>query len=154
MTPQQLTALKTAAIADPEASGYISVADDQALADWFNADQPTFYVWRSTLSPDKSRTAIVKGVTQLDALTVGKRDSLLWLISENVNPSEAAVRAAVEDLCGAQNTLKGALQAEFKRTATRVETILASGTGTFAAPAKLTYEGFISAADASTVRVT
>jgi hypothetical protein len=153
LTVQQYVALKAAALSDQTAAGYIAVADDQALADWFNGDQPTFYVWRSMLSTDRSRSAVVKGATQLDALTVGKRDSLLWLLSEAIDPSDAAVRAAIEDLCGSQNTLKGALQAEFKRTATRAEKILASGTGTSAVPATLTYEGYVSAAEASTARV-
>lgn len=153
LTEQNYVALKAAALADQTAAGYIAAADDQALADWLNADQPTFYVWRSALSPDRSRTAVVKGATQLDALTVGKRDSLLWLLSESVNPSDDTVRAAIEDLCGTQNILKGALQAEFKRTATRAEKILSSGVGTSGAPARLTYEGYLSAAEASTVRV-
>lgn len=152
-TNAQLLTLRAAAMADGTAAGYIATADDQALADWLNAGQPSFYVWRSSLTPDMARTAVVQGATQLDALTAGKRDSLFWLLSESVNPSDASVRAAIDDLCGTQNTLKGALQAALKRTTTRAEKLLASGTGTISVPATLAYEGYLSAAEASGVRV-
>lgn len=153
LTNAQYLTLKAAALADGTASTYITNADDRALADWFNTDQSAFYVWRSTLTPDRSRSAIVQGATQLDSLAAGKRDSLLWLVSESINPSDANVRQAIDDLCGTQNTLKGALQAALKRTATRAEKILATGTGTSGSPATLSYEGYLSAGEASTVRV-
>lgn len=153
MTPAQLLSLKALALADPVAAALITSADDQGLADWLNAPQPTHYVWRSVLTPEMSRSAITLGATQLDALTVGKRDSLFWLLQQTTIPSDPAVRAAIDDLCGTQNTLKAALQAAQKRTTTRAEKALATGTGTAASPALLSWEGFFSAADASGVRV-
>jgi len=153
MTNAQLLALRAAAVSDGTAAGLIATADDQGLADWFNVAQPSFYAWRTSLTPDMSRNAIVQGATQLDALTAGKRDSLFWLLSEAVNPSDANVRAAIDDLCGTQATLKGSLQAALKRTTTRAEKILASGTGTISVPATLVYEGYLSPAEASGVRV-
>lgn len=153
MTNAQLLALRAAAVSDGTAAGLIATADDQGLADWFNVAQPSFYAWRTSLTLDMSRSAIVQGATQLDALTAGKRDSLFWLLSEAVNPSDANVRAAIDDLCGTQATLKSALQASLKRTTTRAEKILASGTGTISVPATLAYEGYLSAAEASWVRV-
>lgn len=153
LTNAQMLTLRSAAMADGTAAGLIATADDQGLADWFNVAQPSFYAWRTSLTQDMSRSAIVQGATQLDALTAGKRDSLFWLLSEAVNPSDANVRAAIDDLCGTQATLKGALQAALKRTTTRAEKILASGTGTISVPATLMYEGYLSAAEASGVRV-
>ena len=153
MTNAQLLALRAAAVSDGTAAGLIATADDQGLADWFNVAQPSFYAWRTSLTLDMSRSAIVQGATQLDALTAGKRDSLFWLLSEAVNPSDANVRAAIDDLCGTQATLKGALQAALKRTTTRAEKLLASGTGTISVPATLAYEGYLSAVEASGVRV-
>lgn len=152
-TSAQYLALRNAAMLDGTASGYVNTADDQALADWLNADQPTFYVWRSRLEPRESRTAVVTGATQLDALTVGKRDSLLWLLSDTINPADANVRTAIDDLCGSQNTLKSAIQAALKRNATRAEKILSTGTGTSGSPATLGWEGLFDATSASTVRV-
>ena len=151
MNTAQITALKAIAAADATAAGYMAAADDIALAAWFNA-QTAFVVWRTAMSTQLSRSAIILGATQLDALTVGKRDSLLWLCSETLNPSDANVRAAIDDLCGTQTTLKAALQSAQKRTATRAEQALATGTGTTASPGTLTYEGMLSYGDASLVR--
>lgn len=154
MSPEQLQSLKTLAQADATAAGYIATGADQALADWLNALQSTFYVWRSALTPDVSRTAMVKGATQLDALTVGKRDTLLWLLSESVSPADPDTRQAIDDLCGSQNILKTALQTTQRRQTTRAEkTLILTGTGTYASPATLGWEGFIDAATASSVRV-
>lgn len=154
MSPEQLQTLKTLAQADPTAAGYIATGADQALADWLNAIQATYYVWRSTLTVDMSRSAIVKGATQLDSLTAGKRDSLLWLLSESVSPADPDIRQAIDDLCGTQTTLKTALQAAERRQASRAEkALIVSGTGTYASPAILGWEGFIDAATASGVRV-
>lgn len=151
LTQQQMQTLRSVAEADPVAAGYVVSADDVALADWFN--QPTAYVaWRTVLTPEMSRSAIVEGATQLDALTVGKRDSLFWLCSANLNPSIVSVRAAIDDLCGTQNTLKAALVAAQKRLTTRAEKALASGAGTTAVPGVMTYEGALNYGEASTIR--
>ena len=151
LTPTQLSTLKAAAMADPTASQYLTNGNDNELADWFNQPQ-TFVAWRSKLTPELARAAIIKGATQLDGLTVGKRDSLFYLVSGDLDVSDAAVRAAIDDLCGTQNTLKGHLTAAQKRTATRAEKALANGTGTDASPANLGWEGWISGNDASDIR--
>lgn len=152
LTQSQLSTLKELALADGAAAGYIATADDQALADWFNT--PTAHiVWRNSMNTQMSRSAIIAGATQLDALTVGKRDSLLWLCSETLNPSDANVRSALDDLCGTQTTLKTALQSAQKRSATRAEKALSTGTGTASVPATLGWEGNMSPGEASSVRV-
>lgn len=151
LNPAQIATLRALADADPVAAGYVASADDIALAEWFN--QPTAHVvWRTVLNPEMARAAIIEGATQLDALTVGKRDSLFWLCSGNLNPSVASVRAAIDDLCGSQATLKAALQAAQKRVANRAEKALSSGAGTTASPATLTFEGLLSYGEASILR--
>lgn len=104
----------------------------------------TFVVYRSQLPTDLSRIAILVGASQLDNLTVGKRDALLWLCSESLNPNDPNVRQSISDLCGSQNTLKNSLLASLKRFATRAEKALATGTGTNADPGTLVYEGIVS----------
>lgn len=151
LTTEQIATLKALALADPTALALIQNVDDIGLAAWFNADT-TFVVWRTSMSTGLSRGAIITGATQLDALTAGKRDSLLWLCSETLNPTDPAVRAAIDDLCGTQNTLKAALVSAQKRNATRAEKALATGTGTTAVPGLLVYEGKLSYGEASTVR--
>jgi len=152
LTQPQMQTLKALALADVTAAGYIAAVDDIALAAWFNATT-THIVWRNSMTTQMSRSAIIAGATQLDALTVGKRDSLLWLCSETLNPSDANVRAALDDLCGTQTTLKTALQAAQKRPATQAEKALATGTGTTASPATLVFDGNLSYGEASSVRV-
>ena len=151
LTTSQLSTLKAVALADATASALIAAGNDTGLAEWFNA--PTGHVvWRSSLTPDQSRAAIIQGATQLDALTVGKRDSLFWLASGNLNVSDPSVRAAIDDLCGSQNTLKAALLAAEKRTCTVAEKVLSTGSGTNASPATLGWEGVLSGNDMSAIR--
>lgn len=143
LSVSQMQALKSAALADPVAAALYSAGNDNGLAAWFNADN-TKIVWRSTLAPDVMREAIVGGASQLDNLTVGKRDALLYLVSADLR-NTATLRATLDDLCGTQATLKASIVAAQKRTATKAESILATGTGTTATPATLTWEGQISA---------
>lgn len=151
MTPTQLSTLKAAALADSTAMALINAGNDTGLAEWFNA--PTSHiVWRSVLTPDQARAAIIHGAAQLDALTVGKRDSLFWLASGDLNVSDATVRAAIDDLCGTQTALKSALVAAEKRTCSTAEKILSTGTGTSAVPALLGWEGVMSGNDMSAIR--
>ena len=95
------------------------------------------------------RAAIIGGggAGQLDALTASKRDSLLWTVSDVLNPSVAAIRAALDDFCGSQNTLKAAIQTVQKRTATRGEKLLSTGTGSTVSPATMGYEGTLTYQD-------
>ena len=151
LTSTQLSTLKAVALADQTASAYITSGNDTGLAEWFNA--PTAHVvWRSSMTPEQSRAAIIQGAAQLDALTVGKRDSLFWLASGDLNVSDATVRAAIDDLCGTQNTLKAALLAAEKRTCSVAEKALSSGAGTNTVPAMLGWEGVLSGNDMSAIR--
>lgn len=152
LTPLQAITLKTAALADPAASVYIAEGNDQALADWLNVDQPTFWVFLPRLSSDAARAAIAKGIDQLDNLTVGKRDSLLWFFSVDTFPPDPSVLTAITALCGTQTTLKNALLDALRRTATRAEKLLSTGTGTNASPATMSFEGLFDKALASSVR--
>lgn len=142
LTSAQASTLKTTALADPVAAALLNTGNDAGLAEWFNTSG-TYIVWRSSLTPDLARAAIVQGASQLDSLTVGKRDALLYVTSGTLNVQESSVRAAIDDLCGSQNILKSALQAAQKRPATRAEAALAAGSGTTASPSLMGWEGYI-----------
>ena len=150
LTINQIATLKALAAADSVAATYFDGTKDQELADWFN-QVTTTVVWRTSLSVQQFRAAVLNGVYQLDNLTVGKRDTLLWLGNQPL-PMDASVRSAIDDLCGTQAVLKAALVAAEKRLASRAEKALSSGTGSDASPAAVTWEGTISAAEASTIR--
>lgn len=154
LTPAQLATLKAAIDADPVLAAFPNNSDgafEIALA--LNQPAvPDFYVWRSQYTPDLIRVAISNGVTQLDALTASKRDSLLWWADGTHDFGTTAARAAADDLTGSQNTLKNAILDGGKRKALRIEKILATGTGTFAAPATAGYNGTVSYQDVMLAR--
>jgi hypothetical protein len=140
LTHEQLLVLKAdiaanAASLPPFAAEIAEVYNQQAV--------PAFVVWKTEVTAQEWRHAIVGGggAAQLDALTASKRDALLWATEDVMNPSDPEVRAAIDDWCGSQNTLKAALVAVQKRNATRAEKLLATGTGTTASPATMGWEG-------------
>lgn len=151
MTPEQLAKLKAAILADPVLSQLPNNYDTAyKIEAWANAFTADFYVWRTSVSADEWADAIIGGggATQLDALTGSKRESLLWACDRSLNPSRATVRAALDDFCGSQNTLKAAIQAAQKRLARMIEKICATGTGSLAEPATMDYQGTITVYDA------
>jgi hypothetical protein len=154
MTPSQNALIKAAILADPALANLPSDGDGLgAIATALNMPAvPDFVVWKSMLSAAESRAAIIKGASQLDNLTVGKRDSLLWIVSESVDCRDASVQTALNDLCGTQNTLKAAVLAAMKRKCSRIEQILATGTGSDAVPGITTFEGMITANEVDTAR--
>jgi len=154
MTPAQQVVLKAAILADPALATQPSDGDGLGvIATALNAlASPDFIVWKSSFTPSDARAAIIKGASQMDNLTVGKRDSLLWLVSETVDCRDPSVQQALSDLCGLQTVLKAALLSAMKRKATRVEQLFSSGTGSDASPGITTFEGSVSANDVDAAR--
>jgi hypothetical protein len=116
---------------------------------------PAFIVWKTLTTSQEYRQSIMETVgaaTQLDALTVSKRDSLFWVITGETRPSIPATRAAIDDFCGSQNTLKLALASAHKRSATVIEKILSAGTGSDVAPATLGFERAITSDEVDAAR--
>lgn len=151
LTPAQMQTLKALAAADPTAAGYMSTGDDIPLAAWYNA--PTTYViWHPEVTLERWDDHMIEGITQMDALTVGKRDTLFVVTSRTRDCRDPDVRTAIDDLTGTQNTLKARLLAACKRTATRAEEALSTGTGTTAAPGTAAWVGVLSYAEASVIR--
>ncbi|MBK7082277.1 MAG: hypothetical protein IPH55_16655 [Betaproteobacteria bacterium] len=140
--------LKAAILAETDA-GFVAARDqgNNTLMARFYADAavPTYYVWRSSYTPDQIAAAIEVGITQLDALTQSKRDVLLWWAERSHNP--ASSQAAIDDMCGSQNTLKAAVKDGGKRTVNKGERLFATGTGSLAAPGTAAYEGTLTSED-------
>lgn len=154
MNKEQLAILKAdilAATDQPTVDARL-IRDDVTLATLYNAQaSPLFWVWRSTLTAEQARAAIAggEGLSQLDNLTAGKRDALLWLFQGTTQPASAAQRDAIQNLCGTQNLLKAAITAAQKRTVTRAERLYATGTGTEATPGVSGWEGTVTHMDIS-----
>ena len=152
LTTQQLQTLKDYILADTTLAEWAATGRmAQEIATALNElTDPAWIVWRTAVDSDAWDDAIMSttgAATQLDALTASKRDSLFWALGKTLNPSIAATRAALDDFCGSQNTLKAAIAAAQKRTASRAEMALSTGTGTSASPATLDYEGTLNYSD-------
>lgn len=145
LTSENLVTLKNDIAADPVLAAWAATGRmAQEIADAYNLlASPNWTVWKTLVSPIEWAGAIVGGggATQLDALTGSKRESLFYAVSWDLDPSIPAVRTALDDFCGSQNTLKAAVQEVQKRLATRAEKLFSSGTGSTASPATMTFEG-------------
>ena len=144
LTEAQRTTLVADILENQDTAAKYAIGDLSSLAELYNAAaEPAFTVWRSVLTREAARTAITggDGLAQLDNLTAGKRDSLFWTFDGDTYPANADQRAAIVNLCGTQNTLKAAILAAQKRTASRIEKVFATGTGSDASPATLVVEG-------------
>lgn len=154
LTTQQMQTLKTLAAGDPTAAGYMVEANDIMLAEWFNtANTNSDKCWRTMLTKDEMRAAMVGSMGELDNLTVGRRDTLLALVSDWVNANDTGVRQAFLDLTGGSQpatVTRAALNAAAQRVMSRAERALATGpvNGVYS----VTWEGNVSYAQASWIR--
>lgn len=149
LKPAQKTKLLTAIAADPVLAAIPNTNDGAfEIAQALNMDNnPAFIVWRSNYNAFQIREAITSAATQLDNLTASKRQSLLWWAEGTYDMGKVATRAAVTDFTNGFANLQNALLDGGKRTALRIEAILATGTGTNVDPGKLGWEGQISYQD-------
>lgn len=151
LTSGQLQTLKTLVQADPIATALANAADDVGLAAWLNTGDATYTVWRTDVTIDECNAVIVW--TEVDGLTAGKARIWEWMKSLAVlNASRANIRQGILDAFASATATRTALTALAKRLASRAEKALASGTGTNASPATMTWEGQITYADASLIR--
>jgi len=148
MTPSQLQTLKAYILADPVLSAFPANSDGSyAVAQLLNADAaPDFIVWKTYVSRNDVGKAFV--ASALAAITSGNNDKLnnfaAW--NESVNPSRLDQRAFFDDVfsVAAGASTRAALLALWKRKATVLEKLFASGAGSDASPATMVVEGAIS----------
>jgi hypothetical protein len=119
---------------------------------------PDYWVWKSSLSKhsvvsEASVDATTFSFSQLIARTVQEQFGWqeLWNSTLTCNPSQTNVRQGFADVfSGAQAgpvAQRTHLLAMARRKATRVEKLLATGTGSTASPAVMGYEGPLSFQD-------
>ena len=154
LTTEQLATLRAGAFADQAAAAMIAAGDWQGVRDWLNAaTSPAFVVWRTSVSQDEIMQNGFDWV-RVDNLSVGKARIWEWLFDNQaatIKPSKANVRAGIDEVwkgTALDLAVRAAVYTHCKRTATRAEKLLASGTGTDASPALLTHEGEVSQPDA------
>lgn len=157
MNDAQLAALKAAIIADSTLNAQPQNSDGAyAIAAELNKEAtPVFTVWKTRVSIGEVGKAF--NGTELAGLTTGNQSRLQTLaqyLSEGVDPSNTGNRAFFDDVfsgAGGTNT-RANLLALWKRRATRIEKLLATGTGTDSSPATMTFEGAVSYQDVQQAR--
>lgn len=147
LTDAQKTALAADVANDPAFAELPHNSDGAyAVAQAYNAIVPAFIVWKTSVHKNEVGKAFV--ASALAAITAGNNDKLAnfaaW--NETVNPSRLDQRAFFDDIfsVAAGASTRAALLALWKRSATRAEKLFATGTGTDAAPATMTFEGSLS----------
>lgn len=150
-TAAQRATLKTAILAEPTLAAAIAAGDDVQVAAWCNADtSPAFVVWRSSVATRDMLEVVTW--TEVDGLTNGKARILEWMMSlGTVNAGLAKVRQGLADCFGAASASYVSILPVLKRTATKAEALLATGTGTDATPARLRAEGPVTNSDVAAI---
>lgn len=157
MTPEQHATLKSHIMANTNSGVVAAVAenDGMTISIWYSQlSSPAFIVWRSQVPTREIDNAIeFSGAGGFIARSAGERDAFMMISSRGwIDPSKPNIRAAFSNIfsgsgAGAPET-RAALLAVSKRTATNVEAVFASGTGSDASPATLVHEGPLSYEDA------
>ena len=151
MTPTQLATLKTYVLANLAQYTSGPGTDYQAIANALNADTVTFKVWKTSA---QRNDLLGDGFdwTQVDNLTNGQARIWDWLFDNgrSINPALASVRSAISEVWKgtAQKVAVGIYVLGLcKRNANLAEKLLATGTGSDAVPATLTFEGSVQTSD-------
>lgn len=147
----QIATLKALVQSDPTANALALAADDIGLAGWLNTTEPAYIVWRNDVTTAEANAVMVW--TEIDSLTVGKARIWEWMESLAVlDARQANIRQGINDAFSNAASTRTALIALAKRSATRAEKALASGSGTSASPSIMSFVGSITYADASLIR--
>lgn len=162
LSPSQVQALKTACVADVAICKPLhDAADDAGLAAYFNASSVTHIVWRTDVTRAQIyHTTSGEGTTW--NWTTYKNQSIAeqnaWVqmfMGDQADFSLPNLRAGVDAIfsgAGGPATQRAHVAAIAKRVATRAEKALATGTGTLAVPATMTFQGQVTTAEASLIR--
>lgn len=149
LTSAQLTTIKADVLADPVLSTLTASSNsaNQIIAEMIKLKTPVFTVWKSRVPIG----AIGKGFNsaELGGLTTANTNRLIALahyLLDGIDPSQASNRTFFDDIFGGAGGVltRASLLTLWKRPASRLEALLAVGTGTDASPATLGYEGGIS----------
>lgn len=157
LTPAQLATLKADILADPVLDAYPNNSDGAwAIAEIYNQTAtPDFIVWRTAVNPDE---IMRNGMdwTRVDNLSVGKARIWDWMTRLGTfDSSKPNIRAGIDATwvgTTADLAVRAMVYTHCKRVATRVEKLLATGTGSDASPATMGFEGQLSWQDVDEAR--
>ncbi len=147
LTSAQLLLVKNDIAANQDLSSKANNADgNDAIASAYNLlASPDFWVFRTAVKVDEIGDAI--DATELVGLTTGKLTQLqTLLLFGSIDASKLNRRTAFDQIFSASSgTLtRPALAVIWRRKATRLEKVLATGTGSTGSPATMGLEGSVS----------
>lgn len=155
LTTAQIATLKADILANPDLNSKPNSGDGaDAIAMLYNAvAAPDYWVFRSSVGVAELGDAI--DATELVGLTTGKLTQLQVLLGFGaLNPSLLNRRSALDQIFSASSgtITRPALAVLWRRKATRLEKLLATGSGSTGSPATMGYEGVISYTDIEQAR--
>lgn len=147
LTTEQKTALAADIAANPQLVAYRNAGNVGALATYYSTTaSPDFIVWRTFVTQDEIMQNGFDWM-RVDNLSVGKARIWDWLFSNAdraINPTKDNVRAGIAECwkgTAADLAVQAVVLGHCKRKANRMEKLFATGTGTDASPATMTFEG-------------
>lgn len=178
MTPAQNAAIKADIQANNDLNAFPNTSDgNDAIASLYNAPAvPDFFVWRTNVPTaevfDQIQWAKLTPTDAPDTTQAwmnrslacqGKQFNLQTILTgrEFINAAKPNIRSGFQDAltnvpsgAGGATLAAGwaALQSTLSRKATRLEKLLATGSGTQAVPATMGFEGSINYSDIGTAR--
>lgn len=155
LTPSQYTTLKNHITASSDLNSIPAGSDgDVQIAALMNAQaSPAFTVWKTSVPVADVKDTL--NYTTFIGRSGAEREAFAFMLSNHViNPSRPNIRQGVADIfSGAGGSdQRDAFLVLFKRLATRAEKLFATGTGSNAVPANLTFEGQLSYTDVGIAR--
>jgi hypothetical protein len=154
LTTAQGATLEAAIRANPALTQLVADRRDDLIAAYYNEPaSPTVTVWRTAV-PRVDAQAEGFDWTQVDNLTTGQ--SRIWfdaLFGNGfVNAADAGQRAGIAEAwkgTAAKVAVATFVLGKCKRAATRAEALFATGTGSVAVPAVMTFEGNVQPSEVS-----
>jgi hypothetical protein len=149
LTDSQNATLKAAMLAetDPQFVEWRNTGNNGGMMNFYNEiASPAFTAWKSRVTMDEIMTNGFDWVL-VDNLSVGKARIWEWLFNNeqrSLNASKANVRLGIDECwkgTAAMLAQREAIYVHCKRFTTRGEKVLATGTGTDADPAVMSFEG-------------
>ena len=156
MTPEQLTTLKAAILAETDADFVAArtAGNNSQMLVWFNEPaSPEFVVWRKQVSREALEEDDAFNWTVVDNLSTGSKYRIWdWMFGSKgyINPSKANIRAGIAATWVGNAQLlavRAMVLAKCKRAATKAEKLFATGTGSTESPAVMDFEGQVSIDD-------
>lgn len=153
LTATQLTQLRAAIFATPEAAALLSAGNSVGLRVYLSTQaSPDYTLWKSSLPMEE---VMGNGMdwARVDNLSVGKARIWDWMGRlGTLNCAKANIRAGIDATwvgTAADLAVRAVVYTHCKRLASNAEKLLSTGLGTVASPSVASFEGSIGETDGS-----